>query len=88
MQAYKSKHNELFPKRNEKEYTMCNTKFDNKEDLNNYIDEKHSPNSCYEKLLEDISCTCRVCQRSFSPSDIEAHIRSEHKVCREHVGQV
>ena len=34
------KHSELFPKRNKNECTMCNTKFDNKEDLNNHIDKK------------------------------------------------
>ena len=57
---------------------MCHTQFNNKEEVNQHINEKHSPNSFYEKLVEEISGTCQLCQKSFNPCDMKAHINSAH----------
>ena len=64
---------------------MCYTMLDNKEEMNKHMNEKHSPDSFYEKLVEDISGTCWICLKSFIPSGLDAHIKSEHNICKNNV---
>ena len=76
------KHGELFPKKHDNldECNICYTKFESKDQMNSHKNEKHSPDSFYEKLVEDISGHCQVCNKSFIPSEMEEHFKNVHKV--------
>ena len=49
------------------------------------MNEKHSPDSFYEKLVEYISGTCRVCQKSFSSSEMDHHVKREHSSYKNYI---
>ena len=59
---------------------MCYTQFENEDKVNAHMNEKHSPESFYEKLVEDISGCCRICKKSCIPSEIEEHCKNEHNL--------
>ena len=48
--------------------------------MNNHMNEMHSPESFYEKLVEDISGFCQICNKSFSPSEIKEHLNNIHNI--------
>ena len=55
------------------------------------MDEKHSPNSFYEKLKEEISGNCCKCGESFTPSEMETHFKADHdstKMNKTEAGQI
>ena len=55
-----SKHSELFPSKNKTDIKcdMCYIEYDTKEEVIYHMKEKHSPDSFYEKIVEDISGEC------------------------------
>ena len=50
-------HSQLFSKRLDKDNQcyICQIKFTNKEDIKKHMNDRHSPDSFYEKLVEEIS---------------------------------
>ena len=44
------------------------------------MNNNHSPDSFYEKLVQDMSGTCRLCKESFKPSDMEDHFKIAHPI--------
>ena len=57
-----TEHEEMFPKKDamENKCDMCYTQFSSKEKFLIHMKEMHSPESFYEKIVEDISGECRV----------------------------
>ena len=72
-----SKHKEMFQKKPElgTSCEICYDVFNSNEQVTKHMNEKHSPDSFYEKLVEDISGLCRVCGGSFSPSEMVEHFQ-------------
>lgn len=75
-----SKHKEMFPKVSEQENNseICYETCGSKEEVTKHMNERHSPDSFYEKIVEAISGECRVCGKSFSPTDMGEHFRRTH----------
>ena len=63
-----SKHNELFPKRltRDNQCNMCYKTFTSSREVIEHMDKKHSPDSFYEKLKEEISGKCCKCGEGVS----------------------
>ena len=73
-------HAELFPNKPDRGICcdMCFARFESSEELNKHMLERHSPDSFYEKLVEDISGECSVCKKIVNQNDLENHFISEH----------
>ena len=76
-----SKHKEMFPKVSEQgnNCEICYEIYRSKEEVTKHMNERHSPDSFYEKIVEAISGKCRVCDKSFSPIEMGEHFRLTHK---------
>ena len=76
-----SKHKEMFPKVSEQgtNCEICYEIYRSKEEVTKHMNEKHSPDSFYEKIVEAISGACQVCGKRFSPADMGEHFRLTHK---------
>ena len=48
--------------------------------MTRHMPENHSPDSFYEKLMEDISGMCRLCKMTISPLEMEKHLKTIHSV--------
>ena len=57
---------------------MCFKTFSSVNEVTNHMDKKHSPDSFYKKLVEEISGACRKCSEKVSPTDIEDHFKNAH----------
>ena len=75
-------HSEMFPKREnmENKCDMCYLQFESKEEVTRHMTKKHSPDSFYEKIVEDISGECRVCKKEVCSSKMEDHFRKLHSI--------
>ena len=75
-----TEHSEMFPKRGsiENKCDMCYKQFNSKEETTHHMSERHSPESFYEKIVEDISGECRVCKKEFCSGDMEEHFQKYH----------
>ena len=75
-----SKHSELFPERPDRgnQCPMCYFKFNTGEQVKKHMDESHSPDSFYEKLVEEISGVCSKCNKNVYPGVMEDHIKTDH----------
>ena len=73
-------HAELFPKMPNRGNCcdMCFARFENSEELDKHKLDIHSPDSFYEKLVEDISGECRICKKIVNQNELENHFKSEH----------
>ena len=71
----------MFPKVSEQRTNceICYEISNSKEGVTKHMNEKHSPDSFYEKIVEAISGVCRVCGKSFRPAEIGEHFRLRHK---------
>ena len=75
-----TEHSEMFQKRGltENKCDMCYKQFNSKEDTTHHMSERHSPESFYEKIVEDISGECRVCKKEFCSGEMEDHFQKYH----------
>ena len=75
------KHKEMFPKVFEQgdNCEICYEIYRSEEEVTKHMNEKHSPDSFYEKIVEAISGECRVCGKRFSPTDMGEHFRLNHR---------
>ena len=75
-----TEHSEMFPKREdlENKCDMCYLQFDSKKKVTSHMTEKHSPESFYEKIVEDISGECRVCKMEVYSEEMEDHFKKVH----------
>ena len=81
-----SKHGQLFSKRHDQgnQCYICKMKFTNKEDSLKHMDESHSPDSFYEKLVEEISS--EVSQAENSNIDNDGEVEPEVVILEEEAG--
>ena len=70
----------MFPKKpvTKSECDLCVEKFSNAEEVSKHKQEQHSPDSFYEKLVDDMTGSCQICKKFFNIHEIEDHLKSEH----------
>ena len=75
-----TEHSEMFSKKTAIiiDCNVCYQKFGKPEEVAKHKEEQHSPNSFYEKLVDEMSGRCSVCKKTFGIKDIEDHIKIEH----------
>ena len=76
-----TEHSEMFRKKDsmEDKCDMCYLQFDSREKVTSHMNDNHSPESFYAKIVEDISGECRICKKYISFSEMESHFQIVHK---------